>query len=80
MGISFIKSELKVDITIGDETYRPLVSYGIMFTAWVIQKIQMLPIIKPLVLLTKRLLYSSGLNVPYHGNSLIKLVTLKKVA
>lgn len=67
LGVKFSKSVLKADITLDDETNGPLVSYGVIFTNWVIKKLQLVPLLKPIVVLLKRLLYASHLNIPYYG-------------
>lgn len=50
-----------------DEAHQQLISYGLEFTDWVREKIELVPVIKPLVLLVKRLLYNHGLNIPFYG-------------
>ena len=68
LGLEFENHELKVDITIGDEIYKPFVVLGVSFAEWAVAKICQYPILKPLILLMKRLLYIHSLNISYHGN------------
>lgn len=67
MGILFTKPEIKIDITIYDAIHYPFISCGIIFTDWVIQKMQFKPVLQPITLLAKRLLYNHNLNVLFHG-------------
>jgi DNA polymerase sigma len=68
MGITFSRTEIKLDITISDQIYRPSAYYGVHFSLWVIQKLCTLPNLKPLILLSKRLLAKHELNNLYYGN------------
>jgi predicted nucleotidyltransferase len=69
MGIKFEKERMKVDVTFGDDVFRPYVGCGVFFATWVINKICMFPALKHLILITKRLLYRHGLNISYYGTS-----------
>jgi len=70
MGVTFSCSQIKLDITIGDQIYRPSVYYGVHFSLWVTQKLCALPDLKPLILLSKHLLAKHELNNLYYGNCL----------
>ena len=67
LGIKFMKEEVKVDITIDDRVNRPPVFYGIKFTSWVMQKLQIIDCFRSLVILVKRLIYNHQLNLLFYG-------------
>lgn len=69
MGISFARRKMKVDVTLGDDIFRPLVGCGVYYAEWVINKICMFPALKHLILMTKRLLYQHELNISYYGTT-----------
>jgi len=69
MGIKFAKEKMKVDVTFGDDMFRPYVGCGVFFAFWIINKIRMFPSLKYIILMTKRLLYRHELNMSYHGIS-----------
>ena len=67
--------KMKVDITIDDSSgLYSIVCFGIMFTEWVIEKLEEYTHLKALLLLLKRLLSIHGYNNPYYGG--IKSFTL----
>ena len=59
----------KVDITFDDsiDGGQHSIHYGVLFTEWVHNKRTELPYFFPLVILLKKLLSLTGLNIPYYG-------------
>jgi hypothetical protein len=69
MGVKFRKDRMKVDITLGDEVFRPFVGCGVLFSEWIINKICTFPVLQSLILLIKRLLHKYNLNLSYYGKN-----------
>lgn len=68
LGTAFEKDSIKLDVTVCDQTHRPSTTFGIIFSMWIVQRMQLFPVLKPLILLSKCLLYKHNLNVSFHGN------------